>query len=126
MIKKSITLISVVLVMLVISACSSSPEFEDASTHAQAVGRAAIEIADEYLDLRITASEAEQRIRDLGSANSGGPGIDGRVDYYVARVQTGLGSISSQEFRGNPIGEYFDELLDRRNQLAEGFGISRR
>ena len=90
----------------------------------------AIEIADQYLDYKITATEAAIMIESLRQRESELPSIDSDDDnYFVHRGITSDVMYLSHDLQipqFDPSSEKYNDILERRNELAEVIGEKKR
>lgn len=130
--KKTMVTISVVLclVLSVFSACSS-PKFKMSEQH-QKYGVQALEIADAYLDLKISLDDAYQRLDTLYDS------VDSLSEEKGTENETGNLLLSSNVFRlqsafwsarvksSGLSSSVSSDIIGRRNDLAELLGRSER
>lgn len=130
--KKSVAVlvVAVCLVFSVFSACSS-PKYKMSEQH-QSYGQQALEIADAYLDLKISLDDAYQRLDTLYDA------IDSLPEEKGTENETGNLFLSSRVFRlqsafwsarvksSGISSSVSSDILGSRNDLAELLGKSKR
>jgi len=116
--RKLMLIMVIVFCMVTFVGCS---EPSDASKQALSIGNQVIEITDEYLDSKISASEACAQIEKF----------DGQIDHEVDRkyyddyfIWSGINSISHSLFMSSYKGgnENYEQVLVRRNALAKTLG----
>lgn len=90
----------------------------------------AIEIADSYLDYDVSASYAYRQISDLKSREDELPDTESGDETHVNNflVETDVLSLSIDLLMASYHGdsEYYSEVLEARNDLAERIGVKKR
>lgn len=123
------TLVLIGFLVVILGACSTSGKFEGIDEDMQTLGREAVRIADEYLDNRIDADTATNQIEELDYVHlaSTTEGLENEILTYIFLLEARLSIISVNEFLNDQIDpEDLEQLLERRNMLAEGLGMDSR
>lgn len=118
MIQKRVRVVlMIVVIAFLLTACRSTGKPDNVSDPAYNAGLRAIQIADNYLDYKITREEAKEQMDEIYSRNpydkdnySG----DSGVEIYVDSVYLSFGSSFGRNSDGIEA-----NVLTARNQLAE-------
>ena len=129
--KKVLVLLLVTFMVLLLVACGGSYRFADASDHSKMIGHQHVEIVDEFLDGTISVKQARERLDGLSEIDTDSVG-DSTADLITSttnmllRQATFSLRISVGDYAFSGSNDCFDIVIERRNTLAEGLGMSAR
>jgi len=96
--------------------------FANASERNINIATRTVEIADDFLDARISAEIARERMEALAPIEYGG--VD---DLANSGLSANVGLLQTiVRFPSQDATEHWDNVLERRNELAVGLGMRRR
>lgn len=124
------TLVLILAVVLLLTACSGGKVA--ASAKAVSVGKQAVETIDAYLDGSLSGKDANEKLSDLGrqleyTGEYAGKKMSDQesADWFI-KVDIDLANheIIMDAYKGSP--ETFDKIAEKRNEIAERVGVSKR
>ena len=124
-------LLTMVFVVGMLSGCSSRAEesSSNVSDNTKKVAEQAITVLDDYLDLNITAKEAEEKMERLQQR------LDSNDDRFIVTtmtlVKSYLSTLAWEELKAQAgasvtTGEKDKKILEQRNALAKKAGLKER
>lgn len=117
----------IVVLVIALSGCSGSTK---ASDKAISIGKQAVSVVDDYLDGKLTYDEADEKLDGLKSDMQYVDDLPQDDEHKAADfgISTDITLISHDLLIDNVdnTSESYDELVDRRNALAEEVGEKKR
>ena len=122
-----IIVFSIILVLLTFSSCGGKTK---ASDKAISVAKSAIGVADDYLDSKLSYSEASEKLSKLKDEMEYVDNLETGDAHKAAdfSISTSITLLSSDIFNDSLKGssDTYDKILKARNDLADKAGLSKR
>ena len=119
----------IVISLFLLASCSTTPKYKCSELHRQ-YGLKAIEIADNYLDFNITASEAYEKLNELCERENELPKTESNDETHFANtlIEVDVSNITGQmmhvKYEVNE--DKLQKIIDTRNRLADDVGVEKR
>jgi len=125
--KLRVFLLIILLFVLSLTACSSDTK---ASEKAISVAKSAIEVADNYLDNKISKDEADSQLSSLKSDMSYVDDMEQNDEHKATdfSISSSITMLSTNIFHDSldSTNETYDKILETRNDIAEKAGLEKR
>jgi len=109
-----------ITVVMIFAACTSS-RYANASERNRNIATQALNITDEFLDSEVSARDAYNRVDALADIDRDGDRANGSIATDILLLRSALLNSSISDTNEN-----WDTVLERRNRIAEGLGLSAR
>jgi len=114
-----------IALMVVFTSCTSNSLYANASAQNRDIATQALNIADDFLDGIISANVASNRVDNLADIDRDGHPANGIIDGHISLLHTSLMMVIYDPVEQNNDANW-DTVLERRNTIAEGLGLSTR